>query len=143
MKKLGVLLGLLVCGQSFANTLDPSGIYTVKTTVVMSSCKDIIEGTSTNEQWVVNPANAGYRIQVTGNLNPNLAYSDVAFHDDNLFGRYTAKDMFGGDAGVSEIQVVFDKKSKAKYNIVGFRVIAKFPPHTCTSVIGLQLKKSN
>lgn len=143
MKKLAVLLGVLVCGQVFAEGIDPAGIYTVKTNVIMSSCADIAESSSTNEQWVVNPTNTGYRVQVVGNANPNLAYNDVGFYPSNvLYGRYTAKDMFGGEAGTSEIQVGFAKKSKS-YDIRGFRVIAKFPPHTCTAVIALQLKKTN
>lgn len=139
MKKLGVLLGLLVCPFAFAEEVDVSGIYNVKSKVMMSSCENMSLESELFEQWIVNTKAGGYRIQVNGNSNPKLTYNAVQHekYKEILMGKYS------GFNDISEIQIALKKSETSNnYDLAGLRVLFMLS-QGCSSVMLIDAKKIN
>lgn len=132
---------LLICSQSWA-AVDPAGTWSVKAKVIMSTCSDQPMNRATTEQWIINPSNDGYQIQVIGNSNQKLSYVanmvGTQGNDGIFFGRYIEGNVIGKTA-ISDVQLVFSSDNR----VSGMRLDAKFPPRECTAASMLEFKKLN
>ena len=132
----------LLIGSNVWAAVDPAGTWTVKAKVIMSTCPDQPMNRTTTEQWIINPSNDGYQIQVIGNSNQKLNYVasmvGTQGNDGIFFGRYIEGNVIGKTA-ISDVQLAFSSDNR----VSGMRLDAKFPPKECTAASMMEFKKLN
>lgn len=141
MRTLITAMAVILSGSVVAAPtvqIEPAGTWAVKSTVIMSSCEDIPVTRVTAEQWIVNPTNEGYEVQVIGNPNQKLKY-EAYFDGASISGKYRAFNAFGDVNGFSEISATFKGPMKAS----GLRIAARVPPKECAAVSTLEMKRVN
>lgn len=139
IKALVLIFGVLA-RQAWAadKPVDPSGTWSVKAKVGMSTCTDMPMNRATTEQWIINPVGDGYQIQVMGNANQKLIYQAdyvTAGGEGAMIGRYVDTNGWN-KKGMSDIQIMF-----AKDKVGGMRIDVRFPEKECSALSALDFKK--
>lgn len=141
IRSLVAMILLSIGVNSWAVEINPTGSWSVKSTVSMNTCKGVKMGRVTSEQWVINQTNDAYQIQVVGNINTKLIYiADYASVDGEGFmlGRYTGTEGWKNQKGFSDVQLGFSGAETK-----GLRVDVNFEGTGCSTVSSLELKKMN